>query len=65
MQKNPPDFRRKGAKCEVLEIIDSSMTAEAAAILDRQRYLPKSARTFLDVLQTVAARAAGGQHEER
>lgn len=50
---------------KMLEIIDSSMTAEAAAILDRQRYLPKSARTFLDVLQTVAARAAGGQHEER
>lgn len=56
-------FRLPGIK--VLEIIDSSMTAEAAAILDRQRYLPKSARTFLDVLQTAAARAAGGQHEER
>lgn len=28
---------------KVLEIIDSSMTAEAAAILDRRRYLPKSA----------------------
>ncbi|OQP07511.1 LysR family transcriptional regulator [Geobacillus sp. 46C-IIa] len=46
-------FRLPGIK--ELEIIDSSMTAEAAVILDRQRYLPKSAHHFLDLLQQTAA----------
>ncbi|MFC0297938.1 LysR family transcriptional regulator [Geobacillus jurassicus] len=41
----------------VLDIIDSSMNAEAAVIIDRQRYLPKSAHYFLDILEKTVTRA--------
>ncbi|MED4917752.1 LysR family transcriptional regulator [Geobacillus thermodenitrificans] len=46
-------FRLLGIR--VLPIVDSSMKAEAAVIIDRQRYVPKSVHHFLNLLQQTVA----------
>jgi len=46
-------FRLPGIR--VLPIVDSSMKAEAAVIIDRQRYVPKSVHHFLNLLQQTVA----------